>query len=100
MTSPGGETAETVGTVLVRLSPVLTRLFPDAEPLVRLRARSVDEMVDALEARWPGMRDRICDSTPAIRRHMNVFVDGERAVLATRLADGADVYVLTAVSGG
>lgn len=100
MTADGDAAEGAGGTVLVRLSPVLVRLFPGAEPLVRLSARSVDEMVDALEARWPGMRDRICDSTPAIRRHMNVFVDGERARLDTRLADGTDVYVLTAVSGG
>ena len=46
------------------------------------------------------MRDRLCDTTPAIRRHINVFVEGKRARLDTRLAPGADVYILTAVSGG
>ncbi|QZO02270.1 MoaD/ThiS family protein [Chenggangzhangella methanolivorans] len=57
-------------------------------------------MVDALDARWPGMRDRICDSRPAIRRHMNVFVDGKRARLDAKLLPGAEVVILTAVSGG
>jgi molybdopterin converting factor small subunit len=57
-------------------------------------------MIDALDAEWPGMRDRICDSTPAIRRHMNVFVDGKRANLDTLLSPGAEVFVLTAISGG
>ena len=57
-------------------------------------------MLDALDARWPGMRDRICDSTPAIRRHINVFVDGSGAKLDTPLAPGADVFILTAISGG
>jgi hypothetical protein len=57
-------------------------------------------MVDALDARWPGMRDRICDSTPAVRRHINIFVDGTRATLATQLRPGADVFILTAISGG
>ena len=46
------------------------------------------------------MGDRIVDSTPAIRRHMNVFVDGERAALDTPLTPGAEVFVLTAISGG
>ena len=86
--------------VLVRLSPLLVSLFPDAERLVELSACTVDEMIDALDAHWPGMRDRICDSTPAIRRHMNVFVDGKRATLETPLAPGADVFILTAISGG
>ena len=57
-------------------------------------------MIDRLDARWPGMRDRLCDSTPAIRRHINVFVDGERARLETRLGPGAEVYIMTAISGG
>ena len=86
--------------VLVRLAPLLVSLFPDAERQVELSVATVDEMIDALDARWPGMRDRICDSTPAIRLHMNIFVDGERASLQTRLAPGADVFILTAISGG
>jgi len=57
-------------------------------------------MIDALESRWPGMRDRVCDSTPAIRRHINVFVEGDRATLETRLVAGAEVTILTAISGG
>lgn len=86
--------------VLVRLPPHLVALFPDAERCVSLRASTVGEMVDRLDALWPGMRERLCDETPAIRRHINVFVDGHRARLATPLSPGADVFVLTAISGG
>jgi len=86
--------------VVVRLSPLLVRLFPDADSVVELPAATVREMIDALEARWPGMRDRICDSRPAIRRHMNVFVEGRRLTLDAGLKPGADVFILTAVSGG
>jgi len=67
---------------------------------VALTASTVDAMIGALDARWPGMRDRLCDSTPRIRRHINIFVDGRRATLATPLAPGAEVIVLTAISGG
>jgi molybdopterin synthase sulfur carrier subunit len=84
----------------VRLSPTLVRLFPDASSRVALAAATVAELIDALDAQWPGMRDRICDSSPAIRRHMNVFVDGRRATLLTPLRPGADVFILTAISGG
>ena len=86
--------------VLVRLPAHLASLFPGAERRVNLPAATVEEMVDGLDALWPGMRDRICDSTPAIRRHINVFVDGRRARLETRLTQGADVFILTAISGG
>ena len=86
--------------VLVRLAPLLVSLFPTAERRVELSVATVGEMIDALDARWPGMRDRICDSSPAIRRHINIFVEGRRASLETRLAPGSDVFILTAISGG
>ncbi|MFG1395591.1 ubiquitin family protein [Roseixanthobacter pseudopolyaromaticivorans] len=86
--------------VLVRLPDHLVRLFPGAERRVRLRATTVDEMLSALDGRWPGMRDRLCDSSPAVRRHINIFVAGRRAGLTTALAQGMDVFVLTAISGG
>ncbi len=86
--------------VTVTLAGALTYLFPGAPRRLTVSAASVAEMVAALDADWPGMGDRIVDSTPAIRPHMNVFVDGERAALDTPLREGAEVFVLTAISGG
>lgn len=86
--------------VIVRIAPALVRLFPDAVSRVDVLAPNVGKLIDELEKRWPGMRDRICDSRPAIRRHMNIFVDGRRASLATELKPGVDVFILTAISGG
>ena len=75
-------------------------LFPDADREVILTARNVDELIDALNRRWPGMRERICDSRPAVRRHINVFVAGRRANLQTPVVQGSRVHILTAISGG
>lgn len=89
-----------MSTVLVSLPAALVQLFPGAERQVDVAASTVAEVVAALDARWPGMRDRLCDSTPRIRRQINVFVDGERAALDTALAPGAKVIVMTAIVGG
>lgn len=86
--------------VRVILSAAILRLFPEAERVCELRADDVAGLMAALDARWPGIADRLCDSRPAIRRHINVFVAGERATLATPLPPGAEVCILTAVSGG
>ena len=86
--------------VVVRLPAVLTILFPGAARRVELRASTVAAMIDGLDRRWPGMGDRIRDSRPAIRRHINIYVDGRRATLDTPLAPGTEVIVLTAISGG
>ena len=87
-------------TITVRLPGVLVDLFPGSRRSVQMTAATVNEMMDALDSLWPGMRDRLCDSTPAIRKHINVFIDGERARLDTRIEPGTEVFVLTAISGG
>lgn len=86
--------------VTVRLPGVLVDLFPGSTRALAMSVSTVDEMIRELDARWPGMRDRLCDSTPAVRRHINIFIDGERARLDTRIDPGATVFILTAISGG
>lgn len=86
--------------VSVVLPAVLTALFPGCPREVELRAATIGEALAALEAHVPGIRDRICNSTPAIRRHMRIFAGGIRADLETRLAPGTEVLVMTAISGG
>lgn len=95
-----GHNSGVAPTVVVRLPGVLVDLFPGAPRRLELQARTVAEMVDGLNERWPGMRDRLCDSTPAVRRHINIFVAGEKARLQTPLPAGCEVFVLTAISGG
>jgi sulfur-carrier protein len=86
--------------VVVTLPNALASLFPGCGRRVELSAATVGEMIGALDARWPGMRDRLCDPTPRLRRHINVFVEGERASLDTPLAPGARVFVIPAITGG
>ena len=86
--------------VAITLTPALTRLFPGCPRQLELEAATVRSLLDALDQRWPGMRDRLSDSTPRVRPHVNIFVDGERSVLETRLRPGAAVLIITAISGG
>ena len=94
------EDADPPPPVVVLLPPALLGLFPQAPRRLELAAASVAEAIAQLDARWPGMRDRLVDSTPAIRRHINVFVDGRRATLATPLRPGGELFIMTAISGG
>jgi len=78
----------------------LVALFPGADRRASVEAATVAEAIDRLDARWPGLRDRVCEAGPAIREHINVFVDGEPATLDTPLAAGSVVHVIPAVAGG
>lgn len=58
------------------------------------------EVITDLDRRVPGLANRVLDAGPVIRTHLNVFVDGERATVATIVPPGADVHVIPAISGG
>ena len=84
----------------VRLPRSLTALFPDAPRRESVEGSSVREVIDRLDERWPGMRDRLCQPGPVLREHINVFVDGDRATLSTEVTPRSEVWILPAVSGG
>jgi molybdopterin converting factor small subunit len=84
----------------VHLPSTLTPLFPGLPRHVDVAAGTVNGAIDELESRWPGVRDRLCEPGPELRRHIHVYVDRERAGLDTPLAAGSRVEVIAAISGG
>lgn len=78
----------------------LVVLFPGAERHVEVIGATVAEVIDGLDVRWPGLRDRVCEAGPAIRAFINVYVDGRTASLDTLVGTDSVVHVLPAVAGG
>ncbi len=68
---------------IVVLPRSLTVLFPGVERRVEADGATVAELIDALDRRWPGVRDRLCQRSDALREFINVYVDGQPADLAT-----------------
>ena len=58
-------------------------------------------MLDALDARFPGIRFRMVDERGLLRPHMRCFVAG-RAVhdLSRPMANGEELHIVQALSGG
>jgi molybdopterin converting factor small subunit len=86
--------------VTVILPRSLVSLIPGTERRCAVEAATVAEVIDRLDERTPGLRNRLVDSGPIVREHIRVFVDGVQADLTTRIPDGATVHVIPAVSGG
>ena len=65
---------------------------------------TVGQLLDTLEGRHPRLCRRLRDETGALRRHVNVYVDGENvrtsSGLETLLGPDAEVQVLPSVAGG
>lgn len=86
--------------VRVTLPAALRALFPGCPAEHLVVGRTVAELIETLDRTWPGMGARLCDGRPALRRHIAVYVGEQRATLETPLPPGADVLVMTAISGG
>jgi sulfur-carrier protein len=84
----------------LHLPPTLPPLYRDLPRRIEIDAATVDEAIAHLDDRWPGLRDRLCEPGPALRRHIHVYVDRERAGLDTALEARSRVDVITAISGG
>ena len=65
-----------------------------------LSGSTVAELLRALETAHPPLVGWILDERGTIRRHINVFVNGERGRDETPVADGDRVEVLPAITGG
>jgi len=87
----------------VRFTRHLRLHFPDLRD-GEVEAATLAELVRALDRQWPGLAGYLTDERGALRKHVNVFVNGElledRAGLGDPIAAGDEVFVMQALSGG
>ena len=73
-------------------------------PPSEVAGETVREVLDAVFAANEQARGYVLDDRGAVRRHMVVFVNGEpisdRGTLSDIVPEGAEVYVMQALSGG
>jgi sulfur-carrier protein len=65
---------------------------------------TLQDALERLFAAYPGIRDRVLTERREIRQHVNVFVGKKEARtidgLATPLANGTEISIIPAISGG
>ncbi len=91
--------------VTVRIPTPLRKLTDEQDTIVIANeAGTMAQVIDALEARHPGLKERLCDETGELRRFVNVYVNGEDvrflSGLQTAIEAGAEVSIVPAVAGG
>ena len=89
--------------VTVRIPAQIGQVF-GAQRWEQIEADTVAALIVALDARFPGLGERLTEPGGQPRRWINIFVDGAdiRALehMATPLPPGAEVYIVPAVAGG
>lgn len=84
----------------VHLPKTLLPLFTGLEPVVTADGATVGNALTALDDRWPGLMDRLCEPGPRLRRHIRIFVNQTPAELTTPVRAGERIDILTAITGG
>jgi molybdopterin converting factor small subunit len=89
--------------VQVRI-PTVMRPFTGGESTVEAAGATVAEIVADLQAKHPGLGDRLLDSDGGLHRFVNLFLGDEDIRylegLATPVADGSEISIIPAVAGG
>ena len=89
--------------IQVRIPTPLRKLTAGAET-VSASGATVAAVVQDVESRHPGLKERICDDAGKVRRFVNLYVNGEDirflSSLDTPVKDGDEVSIVPAVAGG
>lgn len=86
------------------LIPTPLQKSTNNEASAELEAASINELITALNARYPGIQERLCDESGTLRRFLNIYVNGEdirfKGNETTVLKHGDEVSIVLAVAGG
>jgi molybdopterin synthase sulfur carrier subunit len=94
---------EVIDMARVLIPAPLQRLTGGASE-VNVDAKTVSGLIDALEERYSGVKERLLDEEGKIRRFINIFVNGEDirflADKETEIKPEDEVSIVPAIAGG
>jgi sulfur-carrier protein len=84
--------------------PTPLRKFTQGVDEVNAQGANVKLVVEDLEKKYPGIKERICDESGKIRRFVNVYVNGDDIRflqnLETSIKEGDNISIVPAIAGG
>jgi molybdopterin converting factor small subunit len=86
--------------VQVRI-PTPLRSYTSEQKVVDAAGSTLGDVLLDLDRQFPGLRFRVVDEQGRLRKHVNVWLDGERVRDLTAALDGVEeVVIMQALSGG
>jgi molybdopterin synthase sulfur carrier subunit len=81
--------------------PTPLRSYTGDQKVVAAEGATLGEVLLDLDRQFPGLRFRVIDEQGRLRKHVNVWLDGERCrELSAPLAGIDEVVIMQALSGG
>lgn len=89
--------------ILVRI-PTPLRKVTNGQDKLEIDAATLGEIVDRVEGKFPGFRERLVDENGELRYFVNIYLNGEDVRflqgLETATNTGDEVSIVPAVAGG
>ena len=84
--------------------PTILRTYTGGEAEVTATGATLQDVLNDLEAQFPGIAARVLDDNGVLRRFVNIYIndDDVRFIdgLNSPTADGAQISIIPAVAGG
>jgi len=88
---------------VVRIPTPLRRLT-NGQDQISVSGLILADVITELDAQFPGLKERLCDTAGELHRFVNIYVNGEDVRflkgLATAIKAGDEVSIVPAVAGG
>ncbi len=84
--------------------PTPLRRFTGGKDEVAAEGTSIRSVIDNLEQRHPGLKERLLDDNGELRRFVNIYLNGDDIrflnQLNSQVKDGDDISIVPAIAGG
>lgn len=89
--------------VQVNFTSHLEVFFPQIKPQA-IEAKTVKDLLEKLNSLYPGINSYLMEDNGAIRKHVNIFLDGSAIInkddLTVSLENINEIFIMQALSGG
>ena len=87
----------------LKFTYALKRFFPGLEK-TQVKENTLSGIIEELERIYPRFSSYILDEQGHLRKHVNIFIDGnmisDRITLTDSFSENSEIYIMQALSGG
>lgn len=88
---------------IIKFTYALKRFYPTLDD-IEVEAKNVNEVLEEIDTKYSGIKNYLVDDRGALRKHVNIFVDGELILDREKMTDAinnkSEVFIMQALSGG
>ena len=87
----------------VKFTYALKRFFPQLKEITA-KGATLPAILMEMDVAYPGIRSYVLDEQGQLRKHVNIFIDGnllkDRTTLNDPFGEQSEIYIMQALSGG